>query len=149
MSNKYTNFIVEVKMKNEEIKKAVTAEAAAITVKTDEATVNGENKPVLQDAKTAAEVKLEAKPEETPVQVVTPAELQAAPPAAPAKKEVSFDGLFAADYRLGSSIKQNPNGGNSMDNMKKPQMDYVERAKNHKNVSMTPEQFAEAKANKK
>lgn len=137
-------FIEEVKM-SKDIKKAVTAESAAGQVKTDDATVNGENKPSISDAKTQTQIQSEQKVESATVNNPDAA------PAAPVKKEISFDGLFANDYALGAQLKQNPNGGNIMTNMKKPSMDYVERAKNHKNTSMTPEQFAQeqAKGNKK
>lgn len=139
-------FVQEARMSKEEIKKAVTSEAASAEGKppVDEAIANGENKPAIQDAKTPDEIQAEAA---AAAPVTPPAE------AAPVKKEISFDGLFANDYSLGSTLKQNPNGGNTMSNVKKPAIDYVERAKNHKNQSMTSEQLSqvkqEVKANKK
>lgn len=140
-------FVQEAKMsKTEEIKKAVTSEAASAEGKppVDEAIANGENKPTIADAKTPEQIAAEAA---AAAPVTPPAE------AAPAKKEVSFDGLFANDFSLGSTLKQNPNGGNMMANVKKPAIDYVERAKNHKNQSMSAEQLSqvkqEVKANKK
>jgi hypothetical protein len=143
MDNKIQNFIEEMKMKKEEVKKAVTAEAATTTVKTDDATLNGENKPAIQDAKTQTEIQAEAaKPAAEPA-AAAPA--QPEPAKEPAKKEVSFDGLFANDYVIGATLRQNPNGGNVMSNMKKPSMDYVDRAKNHKNVSMTSEELSQVK----
>lgn len=131
-------------MKQEEIKKAVTSEAATPDNKpADAATENGENKPSIQDAKTPDQIAAEAAAAPAPTET----------PAAPAKKELSFDHLFAPDLSLGATLKQNPNGGNVMSNMKKPSIDYVERAKNTKNQSLSAEQLAqikhEVKVNKK
>lgn len=139
------SFIEERKMKQEEIKKAVTSEAATPDNKpADEAAANGENKPSIQDAKTPEQIAAEAA-------AAAPAPTET--PAAPAKKEISFDHLFAPDLSLGATLKQNPNGGNVMSNMKKPSIDYVERAKNLKNQSLTAEQLSqikhELKVNKK
>lgn len=142
------SFIEERKMKQEEIKKAVTSAAATPDGKpADEATVNGENKPSIQDAKTPEQIAAEAA-------AAAPAPTETPAPAAPAKKELSFDGLFANDFSLGATLRQNPNGGgNVMDNMKKPAIDYVERGKASKNQSMTAEQLSqikhEVKVNKK
>ncbi len=138
----------EREMKQEEIKKAVTSQAATPDNKpADEATINGENKPSIQDAKTPEQLAAEAA-------AAAPAPAESAP-AAPAKKEISFDGLFADQFSLGATLRQNPNGGgNVMDNMKKPAIDYVDRAKNStKNQSLTAEQLSqikhEVKVNKK
>lgn len=143
MNDKIKQFVEEAKMKQEEINKAVTSEAATPENKpTDEATASGENKPSIEDAKTADQLKAEQD-----------AAAQAAAEAAPAKPEMTFDHLFAPDLSLGATLKQNPNGGNIMSNMKKPTMDYVERAKNGRNQSMSAEELAqvkyEVKANKK
>lgn len=130
--------------KMSDIKKAVTSEAAAVdqTAK-DEAVLNAENKPTIQDATTpAAEA---AKPAETKV-------VEAAAPAVEApkedekpKKELKFDGLFSEGYTLGSTLKQNPNGGNVVTNMKKPRMDYVAAANNSRNMKMTVDDFKNPK----
>jgi hypothetical protein len=127
----------------EEIKKAVTAEAAPVDNKAaDEASLNAENKPSIQDAKTPAEVIAEAaKPIE---QAAAPAEAPKAEEAKP-KKELSFDGLFAEGFTLGTTLKQNPNGGNMVSNMKKPKMDYVAAAQHSRNEKLTAEDIKNPK----
>ena len=136
----------------DDMKKAVDSMSADVdNTPKDEATLNAENAPAIQEATTpskqeesqqASEPAQEAQPAET-AKVEEPA---AEPEAAPAK-EISFDGLFAEQpYQLGSTLKQDPTAGNNvMTNMKKPGMDYVERAKNHKNVSFTAEEMTSKK----
>lgn len=123
-----------------DVKKAVTAEAAPVDngVK-DESVLNAENKPTIQDAKTSAEVIAE-------LAAKTPAEVVTTPAAeAPKVKELNFDNLFAEGYTLGSTLKQNPNGGNLITNMKKPKMDYVAAAQNSRNMKMSDEDFKNTK----
>lgn len=132
--DKYKKFIEEVKMSNE-IKKAVTSEAAAPEAQkpVDEAVLNAENKPTISDAKTPEQLAQEA---------------AAAVP--PAKPEVKFDHLFANDFSLGSTLKHNPQGGSVVDNSKKPKIDYVETYKNStKNQVMTAEELAALSTKKK
>lgn len=131
-----------IKLKKEEfmtdIKKAVTSEAGTIdNTPKDEATASGENKPAIQEAITPAELAAQV-PEV--VQVETPAELDTP------KKTLNFDGLFANDFSLGATLRQDPSvGHNVLDNMKKPAIDYVDRAKNHKNEKLTSEDFKNKK----
>lgn len=149
------NFKREIEMKEDNIKKAVDSMSADVENKpVDDATLNGENAPSIQEASTpsqqeAAPAEPAAEPVKEDVQPepeVKAEEPKVEEPAPEQNPEISFDGLFADDYQVGSTLQQDPKmGGNVMTNMKKPGMDYVERAKNHKNVSFTSDQMKDQK----
>jgi len=142
------NFKREKTMK-EDIKKAVDSMSADVENKpVDDATLNAENAPSIQEASTPSKQE-EAASVEEPVKQEEPApqaepEVKAEEPAPEApQKELDFNGLFSEDYQVGSTLQQDPKvGGNVMTNMKKPGIDYVERAKNHKNVSFSAEEMS-------
>lgn len=121
----------------DEIKKAVTSEAA-ITEKQSEETMNAENAPSIQDSKSLLE-------NNTEVAAAASEQIETQEEAAkPEPQQLSFDGLFADSFSLGSTLRQDAQfGGNVISNIKNPSMDYVERAKNLKNQKLSSEELKE------
>ncbi len=118
------------KVVNDTLKKAVRSDSApAENGPENDSQLNGENKPTLQDAKSPSDLETESKVKEQDV----PENIDANQ----AKGgQVSFGDFFSdAPYSLGSTLEQSPEG-NVISNIKKPSMDYVERAKNHKNLAV-------------
>ena len=89
---------------------------------------------VLEDPTAAKEEEVKA---EEPAQEAAAEEVEAEP--APAEPKFA-NGLFKP-FSLGSTLEQSPSG-NVMSNMKQAKMDYVERAKNHKNTTLTDKDFS-------
>lgn len=158
------------KFVEENLNKAVTSAAAIQEAAPDEATVNGENKPSIQDAQSASEagkeIEVEAKPaveeEKAPeVEAAAPETLdeikeQEVPEGLDTEQakggtqtELNIDHLFADNFTMGSVLKQNPNGGMNVANLKQPAMDYVNQATNSKNQVYTAEQLAAELSGKK
>lgn len=101
-----------------------------------------ENNESKETAPAAQEVKVEAQSGQPEAQKPEANE-------APKEKQLSFEGLFAEDFSIGSRLEQKPgSGGNVLTNIKKPTINYVEQAKNHKNLKMTTEEL-KALSNKK
>lgn len=122
----------------EKLEKAVTSDSApAENGPENDEQLNGESKPTLQDAKSPQDVELEAKVEQQEV----PENIDANQAEGGKTQEYDFGSFLNGEqYSLGSTLQQAPTG-NVMTNMKQPQMDYVESAKNHNNVEMKPEDF--------
>lgn len=124
---------------SEVLNKAVTSDAApAENGPENDAELNAENKPSIQDAKSPSEAQQEIEISQQQVpENVDANQAQGG--------EVSFGNFFKDEpYTIGSTLQQDASG-NIIANTKKPGIDYVERAKNHKNQSMTPKDFEESK----
>jgi len=108
------------------IQKAVTSAAAVAENKApDDATLNGENAPSIQDASTpskAAAVATGAEVIPEPVQVE-------GNPQGGAVEAIFSPGLFGRDFTLGTTLQQGP-VGNVVTNVKPSKMDYNKQYEN-------------------
>jgi len=137
---------------SKEIKKAITSEAApAENGPENDTQLNAENAPSIQDAKAPgdsaepAKVEQQELPEGLDIAAQGGEVEDLTEEKKEASKEVSFGNFFGdTKYTLGATLEQGPSG-NVMANMKPSQSNYVEQAKNSKNIILTEEDFADKK----
>ena len=131
---------------NDELAKAVTSESApAENAPENDEQLNAENKPTIQEAKTPDELKADGGLDQEVVQNKVPEEVNTDQAEGGKVQEVSFGDMFGDNpFKLGATLEQSPSG-NVMANMKPSDMDYVERAKNHSNQLIVPEDLSKDK----